>query len=113
MLAEMALEALVLDIVLLAMTDARASNDGRVANEWLRLARASRGMSQRDLEDESGLTQVGISHIESGRSPRPRETSKRLLAQALGYKVEELFPSNGVSPSRRLRALARKERNGS
>jgi len=56
------------------------------------------------------MTQVGISHIESGRVKKPHALSQRALADALAYKPHELFPPDGGrSLSTELRALARLE----
>ncbi len=85
------------------------TNHDRDTLSYVRLARIARGMSQRDLEEASQITHVGISHIESGRSKNPHIGTKRLLAEALEYDVEDLFPKAGPSPSKELRALARKE----
>ena len=79
------------------------------ASSWLRIARISRDMSQRELADVTGLTQVAISHIESRPGKQPRRSTKQLLALTLGYEVDDLFPSNGRSPHPELRRVARRE----
>jgi transcriptional regulator with XRE-family HTH domain len=86
------------------------TDPNRQPNLWLRLAREMRGMSQRDLQKATGMTQVGISHIESGRSKNPHMLTRRAIAEALGFSPEELFPPVGSpSPSKELRALAKKK----
>ncbi len=49
-------------------------------------------MSQRELAEQAGITQVALTHIETGRT-QPREATKRCLAWALGYEVKRLFPT--------------------
>lgn len=84
----------------------RQNSNGRVS--YLAIARAQRGLSQRQLAKLAGMTQVGISHIESGRVKKPHALSQRALADALNYRPEDLFPPNGSrSPSKELRALAK------
>lgn len=84
------------------------ANHDRSVVSYVRLGRIARDMSQQDLADASDLSQVAISHIESGRR-QPRRSTQRLLSDALGYSKEELFPENGRSPSKELRELARKD----
>ena len=54
--------------------------------ESLRIARKSRGMSQRELGARVGLTQAQISRIEGGRVD-PRLSSAVELARGLGVEV--------------------------
>jgi transcriptional regulator with XRE-family HTH domain len=75
----------------------------------LRLARMSRNLSQRDLADLTGIRQHTISHIEA-RGQKPHPSTRKLLAMALEYDVEDLFPSNGRPPNAELRKLAQRER---
>lgn len=80
--------------------------NGRVS--YLAIARVQRGLSQRKLAELVGMTQVGISHIETGHVKKPHALSQRAIAAALDYNPEELFPPAGKpSPSKELRALAR------
>jgi transcriptional regulator with XRE-family HTH domain len=69
----------------------------------LAVARKNRGLSLRALAVETDLTAVGISHIETGRSPRPRPLTKRVLAEALSYDVKDIWPPEGKKPHRDLR----------
>lgn len=83
-----------------------SNNHGRIS--YVALARAQQGLSQRKLAALTGMTQVGISHIESGRVTKPHALSQRAIAAALGYQPTELFPPPGEpSPSEELRTLAR------
>ncbi len=78
------------------------TRNGSTPVSWLSIARKSRRVSQRNLSALSGLSQPAISHIETGMT-EPRTVTKRALAQALGYSVEDLFPPPGKrSPSAEL-----------
>jgi transcriptional regulator with XRE-family HTH domain len=78
------------------------TQDGRPLHP-LAMARKLRGVSLRALADEVEMTAVGISHIETGRS-EPRRSTKRILAQALGYEVTDIWPRNNGLPAKELRA---------
>ena len=78
-------------------------------NRWLGVARRYRQMSQRELSDAAGLTQVAVSHIETGRT-HPRLATQQRLAEALGFEVEDLWPSDARSPRRELRRARKAER---
>ncbi|WP_246564977.1 helix-turn-helix domain-containing protein [Streptomyces roseirectus] len=52
--------------------------------ELLRGHRRRRGLSQEELADRSGVSVRTISHVETGRIDRPRPTTVRQLADALG-----------------------------
>ena len=61
----------------------------------LRQARQAKGLSQRKLADAAGITQVALSHLETGRSS-PRLTTARALAAALKVDVDSIWPdTNG------------------
>ena len=61
----------------------------------LRALRERRFLSQRDLEELSGVSHVTISRIEQGyRKPWPRTARK--LAAALGVQPEELVKVEGT-----------------
>src|SRR4051812_39809193 len=80
-----------------------STHNGRTPHP-LAVARAKRGMSVRALAEATGLTHVGISHIETGRSKKPHPLTKRALAEALGYDVTDIWPTNGGRPAKELRA---------
>lgn len=82
-------------------------HDGYIS--WLRVARQLRGMTQKQLAEQTGLTNVAISNLETRAETNPRRTTKRLLSGALGFTESDLFPTNGHSPSRALREAARKQ----
>ena len=51
------------------------------------------------------MTQVAISHIESGRT-EPKWSTRELLADVLGYELTDVFPPSGKkSTSPELRKL--------
>jgi transcriptional regulator with XRE-family HTH domain len=55
--------------------------------------RRKRKMSLRALAETTGLTAVGLSHVETGRTKRPHVLTQRAIAEALDCRVEDLFPS--------------------
>ena len=59
-------------------------------SDGLKTARKAANLSQRELAEISGVSQQGISNVESGiRSPS--ESTMRMLADALGYTVSALM----------------------
>ena len=77
------------------------------APHLLAVARHYRALSQRDLARLSGMTQVGISHIESGRVKQPHGLSKRALAEALHFEVADIWPASGRTKNAELRTHAK------
>jgi transcriptional regulator with XRE-family HTH domain len=67
------------------------------------VARRLRGLSLRELADRTGVTHVGLSHIETGRVARPHATTKRAIAAELGYRVSDLWPPPGKRAPKELR----------
>jgi len=67
----------------------RQQTPGEIA-ERLRL---QRGFSQAKLGILCGLTQGGVSRIESGSSADPRPATKVEIAEVLGVRVSEIWPS--------------------
>jgi transcriptional regulator with XRE-family HTH domain len=61
--------------------------------EW----RTRRVMTQKDLAEKSGVAETVISRIESGLQ-KPRPSTIRKLAEALGIKPEELLDPQMTSP---------------
>ena len=51
-------------------------------------------MSQRELAEATGLTQVTISHIETGRT-MPRLATQKLIAWQLGFEERDIWPPAG------------------
>lgn len=83
--------------------------DKRARSSLLRAARISREMTQRELAEESGLSQVAITKVETGRI-NPRRSTKKILALSLDYEVSDIFPvGEKKSTSKKLRALLKKE----
>ena len=62
----------------------------RFFGENYRDARLKAGMTQRDIEDNSGIRQHSLSLIESGRANPQLETMWR-LAEVLGVDLQELL----------------------
>ncbi len=66
----------------------------RLADSWASKVierRKALGLSQVQVAELAGLTQQGVSQIESGEV-LPRDDSKVALAKALGTTPGELFP---------------------
>lgn len=82
-------------------------SQSRGQTSWLRVARDQRNLSMRDLQELSGVAIAAISKIETGRTATPTPRTKRDLANALGYDVEDVFPSSGRTQNRELREWAR------
>lgn len=57
----------------------------------LRYARLARGLTQRELELNAGLSDTTVSHFEAGRR-LPDPATQWRLATALGVDVDVLFP---------------------
>ena len=57
----------------------------------LRYARLARGLTQRELEQQAGLSETTVSHFEAGRR-LPDSATQWRLAAALGVDVDVLFP---------------------
>ena len=62
------------------------------------MARKRRGISLRELADRTGLTHVGISHIETGRSDKPLRSTRKLLESELGPIKWPKPATNGKRP---------------
>lgn len=60
--------------------------------------RKARGLTQAQLSEGSGVSQVSISHLERGEKPARRSTAER-LAHVLFVPVEEIAEEEGyVTP---------------
>lgn len=57
----------------------------------IRVARAKKGMSQKELTDKSGVCETTISFIENGKQDMIRMSTLQKLALALEVDVEELL----------------------
>lgn len=64
----------------------------RTTQNQLNAVRTRKLLTQQELAKRSGVSQVTISHIETG-SNKPMALTKEKLAQALETPVEEVFPS--------------------
>jgi transcriptional regulator with XRE-family HTH domain len=61
-------------------------------NKRIREIREQLGMSQIDLAEKAGITQAAISALELGAIKNPAVDVAQRIAQALGVKIEVLFP---------------------
>ena len=71
-----------------------------VGMERIRVMRAERGMTLRDLEEASGVGKDAISEIERGRR-QPRVSTIMQLARGLGVDPAELLKEVAYAPERR------------
>ena len=79
------------------------------AQTFVRAARQSRRLTQRELARRTGIAQPTIARIESGRENPRLETVERLL-EACGYVIEALpKPGHGVDRTQ-MRELLRVSR---
>jgi transcriptional regulator with XRE-family HTH domain len=86
------------------------STNGRHA---LAQARASKKMTLERLAQRSGLSVGAVSRIETGVIRNPRFLTKKALAEALGFRVVDLWPPEGKKVHPDLRPPQRSaKRNG-
>jgi transcriptional regulator with XRE-family HTH domain len=96
-------------VSMLAMTEEKRSNGGqqnrRVDGSSLRYFRDMAHLTLHELDDLSGVSYTTISRIENGVITKPRWSTLKQLAGALGVDVEQLVvrrePPSG-QPSERL-----------
>lgn len=79
-------------------------------NRYVSIARIHRDLSQRELADMTGLTQVTVSHIETGRT-KPRTATRRLLAWKLDFEERDIWPTGRRTQNDELRAAAKDQKN--
>jgi len=60
-----------------------------IVGAWLSKARQKSGLTQQELAEKAGVTQVTISHIETGRALNPQQKTIKLLADALGEPFDK------------------------
>lgn len=65
--------------------------------EYIRELRKGRRWTQERLSEESGVDQVTISHIETGRIKRTSIEKMQRLAEALGVRINELLTAAGIA----------------
>lgn len=59
---------------------------------WLKVARLSRRLSQQALAELTGMSRVGISHLEVKQQRKPHAATKRVISESLGYTSQALWP---------------------
>ena len=75
--------------------------------------RRNRGLSQRALAEQSGVSPATIYELETGRRPDPRPSTLAKIADALGVEVQDLLSDEEVGGSEALGAFtAVYERDG-
>lgn len=68
--------------------------------EWLKKARAAKGMNSTDLAAAAGLTQPAIAAYEAGIR-NPKRVTAEALASALGIPASEVLIAAGFAPNDR------------
>ncbi|MBI5543972.1 MAG: helix-turn-helix domain-containing protein [Deltaproteobacteria bacterium] len=63
--------------------------DGKAFGDWLRKAREDAEMTAHELSEASGVSQVQIYNLETGRSSNPRPTTRKRLEKALKASVPD------------------------
>lgn len=58
--------------------------------DWLRQAREKKGLTQAQLAELSGVSQITIYFIETGRTISPRQSTIALLTQILGEPTKDM-----------------------
>ncbi|WP_296012651.1 helix-turn-helix transcriptional regulator [uncultured Adlercreutzia sp.] len=59
--------------------------------EKLRELRESRGLTRRQVEDATGISQARVYEIERGNCPNPKLNTVRALAECYGTTVAEII----------------------
>lgn len=59
-------------------------------SKWLRTQRIRNGLTQMELQQKTDLGDKYISHLETGRVPRPQEETRKKIHRALGTSDEDL-----------------------
>src|SRR5215510_11981135 len=78
-------------------SDMRLDAFGAAVGELVRIARAKRGMTRRQLAQDSGASERYLAQIESGQG-NPSVIMLKAIAEALDVPIIELLPrSNGRS----------------
>lgn len=76
--------------------------------EKIKLYRISKGFTQQDIEDKSGVSKRSISRLELGESIQMDNFIKVLTALGLGENIDILVPDMTKRPSYYLESLAKK-----
>lgn len=73
------------------MSDEPLTAPHRLLGTFVRRRRIALGLTQKDLEQRTGIHQETISKIELGRTPDPRLTTVTALARGLEVEASDLF----------------------
>jgi transcriptional regulator with XRE-family HTH domain len=71
-----------------------------VVGELVKRARLRRGLTMRELSRISGVTQAGISLLESGQTKNPKTDTVLAIATALGVRPQTLIQKRTTSKRR-------------
>jgi transcriptional regulator with XRE-family HTH domain len=72
-----------------------SGNMGKTIADFVRDARAARGMTQEELADRLGMTPGYVGILETGKVGRPRVQTLRKLAAALDVPLQDLVATTG------------------
>jgi transcriptional regulator with XRE-family HTH domain len=78
----------------------------------LRQLRKARGLTQQALAFKSGLSMASVIHLEAGRTPDPRASTLKALANALGVGVDDLLGDEPGPPTADPGEAPKKPRKG-
>jgi HTH-type transcriptional regulator, competence development regulator len=71
---------------------------GNTLRETLRLARKLKGLTLREAEGRTGISNAYISQVETGKVKNPSPHKLRKLAEAYGIPYESLMQTAGYLP---------------
>lgn len=74
-----------------------------ITAQQIRAARAMVGLTQKQLADASGVSEMSVKNIERGTTPDPRVSTIMALRKALEAAGVEFIPENGGGAGVRLR----------
>lgn len=77
--------------------DPNQDEDRRITGDWLRARRAGALLTQEELAARSGVDARTIRAIETGRTPKPRASTRRLLLEVLDTAEQREIPSSRTS----------------
>lgn len=76
-----------------------------ITPQQIRGARAMLGLTQKQLADASGVSEMSVKNIERGSTPDPRVSTMLAMKKSLESAGVEFIPENGGGPGVRLRKV--------
>ncbi len=77
-----------------------------ITAQQIRAARAMVGLTQKQLADAAGISEMSVKNIERGTTPDPRVSTIMALRKALETAGVEFIAENGGGAGVRLRKVA-------